>query len=209
MLELRCGIVVISACRMNSSSPSSPASSSSAHYFVPLYRFAFLMTGSAEAAAEIFDHTVESAASHFTEIRCPRRAARWLFAQARANCRKHLRRGRKPAAVPGAHPQSDHNGNNGAHAGDDDSPDSRQHNLERAAEFTATQLAAAFAPLPEPERCALALFYLSLFSTAGLADVLGISLRDLPALLNRGRALLRGHPAMTGLAMTETQFLRC
>lgn len=195
---------------MNSSSPSTPASSSSAHYFVPLYRFAFLMTGSVEAAAEIFDHTVEHAAGHFTEIRCPRRAARWLFAQARENCRKHMRNSRKPAAAQATHGSpSNTNGSNGAHAADEGSHESRQADLERAAEFTATQLAAAFAPLPEPERCALALFYQSLFSTAGLADVLGISVGELAALLNRGRALLRGHPAMTGLAMTETQFLRC
>ena len=190
---------------MNSPQPSTPASSSSAHYFVPLYRFAFLMTGNAEAAAEIFDHTVERAASHFADIRCPRRAARWLFAQARANCRKHLARRGK------SHVSQGRNGDGSNGASGAVSHESRPAAAEedRAAEFSAAQVAAAFAPLPEPERCALALFYLFLFPSAELADVLGIRPGDLPALLNRGRALLRGHPAMAGLAASETALLRC
>ncbi len=196
---------------MNLPPPSSPASSSSAHYFAPLYRFAFLMTGSAEAATQIFDHTVERAASHFTEIRCPRRAARWLFAEARTNCRRHLddrRRRRAVATVDTAAPADKPDA--GASADPVDSPrDAAPSDDERAGEFAAAQLAAAFAPLPEPERCALALFYLMLFPTAELADVLGVRPRDLPALLNRGRALLRGHPAMAGLAVSETDLLRC
>lgn len=163
------------------------------------------MTGSTEAAAQIFDHTVERAASHFTDIRCPRRAARWLFAEARANCRRHLedRRRSKRATAPAAAPAA---GGTGEPA---ETREAAQTEEERAAEFAAAQLAAAFAPLPEPERCALALFYLMLFPAAELAEVLGIRPRELPPLLSRGRALLRGQPAMAGLAVSENDLLRC
>jgi RNA polymerase sigma factor (sigma-70 family) len=170
---------------------------------VPLYRFAFLMTGSAEAATAVFDQTVERAASHFSDIRCPRRAARWLFAQARANCRRYMKgRSRAKASARGA-------GKNGAQAPESSDRSSVLPDDERAAEISAAQVAAAFAPLPEPERCALALFYLLLFPASELADVLGIRPSELPALLNRGRALLRGHPAMAGLTTTETDLARC
>lgn len=160
-----------------------PAAPSLSHYLAPLYRFAFLVTGDGGAAARVFDLTIEQAASRFSEFRCPRRAARWLFAEARNHCRRQTvaKNGSKPAA-PSPPAALD--------AGED-SDDGDENGTG--------QIAAAFAPLPEPERCALALFYLFLFPSVELAEVLGVRQTELAAMLTRGRTLLRGHPAMAGL----------
>ena len=52
-------------------------------------------------------------------------------------------------------------------------------------------LAQRFHLLPEPERSALAFFYLDLFDTEGIAELLGVTVEELAALLARARPMLK------------------
>ena len=52
-------------------------------------------------------------------------------------------------------------------------------------------LAQRFHHLPEPERSALALFYLDLFDTKEIAQIVSLSIEDLADTLNRARLLLK------------------
>lgn len=52
-------------------------------------------------------------------------------------------------------------------------------------------LAQRFHHLPEPERSALAFFYLDLFNTEEIADLLGVTLEELATLLSRARPMLK------------------
>lgn len=55
-----------------------------------VYRFAFLMTGEAAAAAAILRRTVERAAhGGVTDLRDAQRVRRWLFIEARHQCARH------------------------------------------------------------------------------------------------------------------------
>jgi DNA-directed RNA polymerase specialized sigma24 family protein len=139
-----------------------------------LYRFAFLMTGSAEVAAEVLRISVERSARTLRQIRDAGRAKRWLFSQARQDC---------SAAKPG-------NEESCPFAAEDGTP-RPEAPVPAVCNDQPRQLALVFAVLPEPERCALALFYLYLLSAAELAEIMDLKPRDLGALLNRGRALLQ------------------
>jgi DNA-directed RNA polymerase specialized sigma24 family protein len=139
-----------------------------------IYRFAILMTGCTAKSSQVLQASVERASRGLREIRDAKRARRWLFSQARADC--GTVRGPVPR-MPGAHD---------APAAEADLPDFPASGVSPAPE-----IAGAFAGLPEPERCALALFYLYLFSPLELAEVLEIKPRALPEVLIRGRAMLR------------------
>ncbi len=134
-----------------------------------IYRFAFLMTGCTAKASQVLQASVERASRGLRDIRDAKRARRWLFSQARADC--GTVRGPLPK-TPGAPEEA-------AAAEPPEHPDS-----------PAPEIAGAFAVLPEPERCALVLFYLYLFSPQELAEVLEIKPRALPELLIQARALL-------------------
>ena len=140
-------------------------------YLPALYRFAYLMTGTVPAAAEVLRLTVEQAErGDLSDVRDPRRVKRWLFARARTLCGRPLA---LPEALPGAA-----------------APDGTLASPE-VTDDPGRQLIALFAPLPEAERSALALFYLYLFTPAELAEVLDVKAAELSTLLNRGRALLQ------------------
>ena len=56
-----------------------------------VYRFAFLMTGEAAAAAAVLRRTVERAAhSGVADLRDAGRVRRWLFIEARHECARHV-----------------------------------------------------------------------------------------------------------------------
>lgn len=138
-----------------------------------IYRFAFLMTGCTAKASQVLQASVERASRGLREIRDAKRARRWLFSQARADCGTVRGPVPKVPVSPDAAPEP---------AEPLDSP--------------APEIAGAFAALPEQERCALVLFYLYLFSPQELAEVLEIKPRALPELLIRGRAMLHQHDMM-------------
>ena len=146
-----------------------------------IYRFAFLMTGSAELAAEVLRSSVERAARTLRQIHDLGRAKRWLFSQARLDC--------AAATTVNAHaPGVAH----GAEA-----PVRPEAPVPAVFNDHPRQLALVFTVLPEPERCALALFYLYVLTPEELSDVLELKPRDLGLLLNRGRALLQRNRILT------------
>ena len=146
-----------------------------------VYRFAFLMTGNAAAAAEVLRHTVEEAEREgLGDLRNPRQVRRWLFTHARSACRR-------PHTVARPVPTA---------ATDEASflpaPDaSASVPTLDAASDSSEQLALLFGGLPEAERGAAILFYLYLFTPVELAEVLEIKPDDLGTLLTRSRALLQ------------------
>ncbi len=148
-----------------------------------VYRFAFLMTGTPLAAAEVLQHTVEEAERE--ELGGEHDAwqvRRWLFTQAyEAACR----RPRAVAAsaltpVPGPGEDPPFSATSGASVPTAD-----------AAGDSSLQLALLFGGLPEAERAALILFYLYLFTPKELAEIMEVRPDDLGTLLTRGRALLQ------------------
>ena len=139
-------------------------------YIPGIYRFAFLMTGRLDVAGRVVQSTVARAAQRGGEIRCRHRAKRWLFAEAREDCR------RLPTRDPAL---AEHV------AGED----GEQFDYARG-------LAGLFATLPEPERCAMSLFYLYLFEPSELCEVLEVKPRDLGPLLLRGRQLIERQRAL-------------
>ena len=146
-----------------------------------VYRFAFLMTGSAAAAAEVLQDTVEEAEREgLGDLRSPWQVRRWIFTHARASCRR-------PHTVAGPVPPSDEHEASFLPAPDT----SASVPTLDAASDSCQQLALLFGTLPEAERCASVLFYLYLFTPAELAEVLEIKPDDLGTLLTRGRALLQ------------------
>lgn len=154
-----------------------------------VYRFALLMTGSVPTAAEVLRLTVEQAErGDLSDVRDPRRVRRWLFARARSLCSRPLVMPEAlvapsgsfvdaPSLVPGL-------------------PDDSVHHLPLL-----------FARLPEPERCALALFYLYVFAPDELAEALDVKPAALAELLTRGRSLLskaESRSVSTSLQATAT-----
>lgn len=140
-----------------------------------IYRFAFLMTGSSAVAAQVLQSGVERAGRTLRQIRDAGRARRWLFSQARLDC---------AAANLGA-------GDDRCRPADDAAPAPPAEPVPAIYNDPAQQLALVFAVLPEPERCALALFYLYLFTPAELREIMEIKPQVLGALLSQGRALLQ------------------
>lgn len=149
-----------------------------------VYRFAFLMTGNAAAAAEVLQHTVEEAELEgLGDLRNPQQVRRWIFTHARAFCRR-------PHTVAGPAPASA-----STTAADDEAPflaasDASVPTVDAASD-SSQQLALLFGALPEVERGAAILFYLYIFTPAELAEVLEIKPDDLGTLLTRSRALLQ------------------
>jgi DNA-directed RNA polymerase specialized sigma24 family protein len=144
-----------------------------------IYRFAFLMTGSAEVAAEVLRLGVERASRTLRQIRDAGRAKRWLFSQARVDCSAATLRASEPCLGDPAQPCPE-------------APVPAVFNDQPR------QLALVFAVLPEPERCALALFYLYLLTPGELGEVMELKPRDLGLLLNRGRTLLQRNRILNG-----------
>ena len=166
-----------------------------------VYRFAFLMTGSGEAAAEVLRRTVERAASGgIGDLRDPRRVKRWLFAEARQACGDPLPVGPLPLVpsgdVPGPASPPDAGANAEASANGNGShppAPAEGSGLPATPDPAASPgggLAAVFRALPERERSALILFYLYLFSPADLAETLELDPDTLGPILAHGRALL-------------------
>ena len=167
-------------------------------YLPDVYRFAFLMTGHADTAADVLRHTVGRATrGGLNDIRNLLQAKRWLFAEARTLCAHP-----PPAAARGDVPLTPVPPEADAARGEPvpEAPVPQAPALPDADVPAAVavgdpprQLAMLFADLPEIERSALILFYLFLFDPAELSELLGIAPAELGPLLLRGRTLLQRH----------------
>ncbi|MGI8890778.1 MAG: RNA polymerase sigma factor [Chthoniobacterales bacterium] len=144
-----------------------------------LYRFCFLMTGQVARALEAFQNTVREAALLASKRQLPSDRL-WAFHEARHQC---LSTG-NPAPMETA-----------SWSEETISPES----AARAEQMEGTRLADWISTAPEPQRSALALYYLNEFSHREMQNLLDLKMSELATLISHGRArfqaLLRGAPA--------------
>jgi DNA-directed RNA polymerase specialized sigma24 family protein len=133
-----------------------------------LYRFCFLMMGDSEKAKDAFQGTVREAALRSAHGEPPPDRL-WFFRDARWRC--------VAASAQDLQAEPGH---------------LEEHDITAAApaqlaHIDIEQLAIWFSAAPEPQRSALALFYLDEFNHAELAAILEMKPRELPALIASGR----------------------
>ncbi len=136
---------------------------------IELYRFALLLTGRADLASRALDSVFSDCERRIAQIRDESHRVAWLVARLRQSFT-----GGASGSYESASPARD------------DEPEISSGDLPTDALI----LAPRFHALPEPERSALALFYLELFAPEQIAQVLGIAFEELPPILDRGRRLI-------------------
>jgi RNA polymerase sigma factor (sigma-70 family) len=142
------------------------------------YRFTLLLTGSLKTAEQIMADTLQAVQEQLGELRHESSRRAWLAMRIRERCM------RENAVNPNAIPRLLR----------DDSEAERGEVLKIEAFIVAQR----FSTLPEPERSALALFYLEIFDLEEIAKLLKLSMEDLADLLSRARTLLEQsiHPTV-------------
>ena len=130
------------------------------------YRFAVLLAGNAKAAQRAMAGTLAEAEAQCGQMRSDKSRQAWFVADLRARCER---------------------------ASADEPAGPRLMRAEADGELLdieAFLVAQRFHGLPEPERSALALFYLDSFSIEEIAQLLKTDTRQLAALLGRARGQL-------------------
>ena len=135
------------------------------------YRFALLLTGDHRVAEKIMAETLHEAEGQLAELRKLASRQAWLVQRIRERCLREnaVNENEVPRLLRAP-----------ADAGE------RREILTIEAFIVAQR----FSTLPEPERSALALFYLDLFEPAEIARLLKLPIEELAATLGRGRAQL-------------------
>ncbi|HEY5036212.1 MAG TPA: hypothetical protein VII74_03665 [Chthoniobacterales bacterium] len=134
-----------------------------------LYRFCFLMTGDAAHTLEAFQNTVREAALLAAREQLPSDRL-WAFHEARHQCLAVTENDvqPEPAPIPEETIAADA--------------------VARVALLEPDQLAAWIAAAPEPQRSALAFYYLNEFSHREMQNLLDLKMNELAALISHGRA---------------------
>jgi DNA-directed RNA polymerase specialized sigma24 family protein len=143
------------------------------------YRFALLLTGDIRTAEQIMARTLAVVESQLAELRSDASRQVWLAQRIRERCLAENAGSEHPA------------------------PRLLRMDLEggrrEVLKIEAYIVAQRFSTLPEPERSALALFYVDIFQPGDIAKLLRMSIDDLADVLGRARALLaeamQGEPA--------------
>jgi DNA-directed RNA polymerase specialized sigma24 family protein len=135
------------------------------------YRFALLLTGNIKAAEQVICETLQEAEGRLSELRHDLHRHTWLATQIRQKCIRE-------------------NAGNMQEIPRLLRDDQAQREPGEVLEIEAFIVAQRFSTLPEPERSALALFYLELFTPEEIAKLLKMELNELAELLARGRGLL-------------------
>jgi DNA-directed RNA polymerase specialized sigma24 family protein len=133
-----------------------------------LYRFCFLMTGDANKAGEVFQKTVREAKLRADHGEPPADRL-WFFRSARDRCLDACEAGLQCEAA-----------------------ELEEHEISpsasvQLARLDVDQLAIWISAAPEPQRSALALFYLDEFSLRELLSMLGLKVSELADLLSSAR----------------------
>ncbi len=134
-----------------------------------LYRFCVLMTGEAAKALEAFQNTLREAALLASRRQLPDDRL-WCFHEARHQC--------VLIAEQNVKPESNELAEQAIAA---DAPG-------RVAQLEPPQLAAWIAAAPEPQRSALAFYYLNQFSHREMQNLLDVKMEELAGLISHGRA---------------------
>jgi DNA-directed RNA polymerase specialized sigma24 family protein len=134
-----------------------------------LYRFCVLMTGDAGKALAAYQNTVREAALLAARGQLPADRL-WSFHEARHQCLELSKNDVKPESSTMAEEPI--------------SPDA----AARVAQLEPDQLAAWIAAAPEPQRSALAFFYLNEFSHREMQNLLDVKMNELASLISHGRS---------------------
>jgi len=134
------------------------------------FRFALLLTGNAKSAEQVMADTLTNVESQLSQFRNETSRQAWLATHIRERCLENNK------ATPPTAPRL---------LRDDSDTGVEVLKIE------AYLLAQRFHLLPEPERSALALFYLDLFSAEEIAELLDMDMHTLSDTLGAGRDLLR------------------
>lgn len=137
------------------------------------YRFALLLTGRIQNAEQVMAETLAEVEAQVGELRNQTNRQAWLALRIRERSLRNNAENPRPE-VPRLL--------RGTPAGD---------GHFEVLDIEAYILAQHFHCLPEPERSALALFYLDLFSVQEIARLLELGLEDLSQTLARARTLLQ------------------
>jgi DNA-directed RNA polymerase specialized sigma24 family protein len=133
-----------------------------------LYRFCFLMLGDAQKAAEIFQVTLREAARRSSAGDTPPDRF-WIFREARGRCLEASQQGLQAEDVDLAQDELSATA------------------AKQVARLDPTQLAIWISGAPEPQRTALALFYLGQLSHAAILKIAELKTSELAELLNSAR----------------------
>ena len=135
------------------------------------YRFALLLTGSIRMAEQVMAETLAEVAMHVAQVRSETARQAWFVQHLRERCLKNNE------SAPPAAPRLDRT-------------DAVPGEKPRVLKIDAFLLAQRFHILPEPERSALALFYLDFFTIAEIAELLKMNVETLGETLAAARSLL-------------------
>jgi DNA-directed RNA polymerase specialized sigma24 family protein len=133
-----------------------------------LYRFCYLMVADVARAQEIFHATLREAAQQAADGEAPRDRL-WFFRNARWRCLEATEKGLQPEDVD---------------LEEGEIAESASSQIEK---LEPQQFAIWISAAPEPQRTALALFYLNEFSYRDLLSVTELKPPELAKLLGRGR----------------------
>ncbi|MHA3770057.1 RNA polymerase sigma factor [Verrucomicrobiota bacterium sgz303538] len=154
------------------------------------YRLALLLTGDVYSAQQVLANSLTEAEARVEQLRSPERRRFWLATRLR---QYSLEQSEGMEPLPTA-PRL-----------------LREEPLNVEAQevlgIEAYIVAQRFHALPEPERSALALFYLNLFNTEEISQIVGLSLEQLADVLGRARTLLQDslRAAQTPIASREPE----
>ena len=137
-----------------------------------LYRFCFLMLGDPRKAQEVFHTTLREAAVRAAHGDLPEEPF-WLFRDARWQCLEATKSDLQPEPAE----MDEH----------DVAPDADSQ-IQR---LDPMQLAVWISAAPDPQRSALALFYLDEFDYQEILDIANLKLNELSGFLARGRRQLQ------------------
>jgi DNA-directed RNA polymerase specialized sigma24 family protein len=137
-----------------------------------LYRFCFLMLGDSRKAQEVFHATLREAAQRAAHGELPRERY-WLFREARWRCLEATKSDLQPEPL-----------------------EIDEHDLAPAAasqigRLDPVQLAIWISAAPDPQRSALALFYLDEFDYREILDLAELKLSELSRFLAKARRQLQ------------------
>jgi DNA-directed RNA polymerase specialized sigma24 family protein len=133
-----------------------------------LYRFCFLMLGDAQKAREVFEATLRAATERAGDSETPPDRF-WLYREARGRCLEASEQALQPEDV--------------------DLPEEELSPAaaEQVLQIEANQLAIWISAAPEPQRTALALFYLDEFTHREILKIAELKTAELSPLLNSAR----------------------
>jgi DNA-directed RNA polymerase specialized sigma24 family protein len=137
-----------------------------------LYRFCFLMLGDSRKAQEVFNTTLREAAVRAAQGELPREPF-WLFREARWRCLEASKTDLQPEAL------------------EIDERDIAPQAASQVKQLEPTQLAIWISAAPDPQRTALALFYLDEFDYQEILDIAELKLSMLSRCLSQGRRQLQ------------------